>query len=317
MDSPQIILVEDDTNVAKLVELGLKRDGFQVQHASTLEQARPLTAGGNWDILLLDRRLPDGDGVELCNEVRPANPHGYIMLITGESSKEAKLAGFGCGADDYVVKPFHMEELVARVRAGCRIVELQKRLLASNRQLEELARTDPLTGLRNRRTFDQEFITRFEHARRYQRPIAVAMIDIDHFKQTNDEHGHQTGDEVLQKVASVMRRCTRQSDLLARFGGEEFVIVLPETPLFEALQFAEKIRSSVAAQALPGDIRATVSIGIAAMPHTMFPSPESLLRAADEALYRAKESGRNRVEFEKRVKDRSAEKTTPLRSDRP
>lgn len=307
MATPQVIIVEDDANVARLVELGLTRENFNVRRASTIADARRLVTAGNWDILLLDRRLPDGDGIELCNEVRDENRHGYIVIITGESSKEAKLAGFGCGADDYVTKPFQLEELVARVRAGWRIVELQKALLASNQQLEQLSRTDPLTGLRNRRSFDQEFVTRFEHARRYSRPLAVAMIDIDHFKQINDEHGHQAGDDVLQHVGSILRRCTRQTDVVARYGGEEFVIVLPETPLFEALQFGEKIRSSVAASPLP--MRTTVSIGIAAMPHSRFVDAESLLRAADEALYRAKENGRNRVECERRA--------TRLRSGRP
>ena len=295
MDAPQVVLVEDDTNTAKLVQLGLGRAGYNVRHASTLDGARKLLSEGNWDLLVLDRQLPDGDGVDLCNEVRPTNPHGFILILTGDDSKEAKLTGFGCGADDYVTKPFQLEELVARLRAGWRIVELQKALLASNARLEELTRTDPLTGLRNRRSFDQEFVARFEHARRYNRPMAVAMIDIDHFKRINDTLGHQQGDAVLQRVAAVLRRCSRQSDLVARYGGEEFVVVLPETALLEALQFAEKIRASVAA-----DDGVTVSLGIAAMPPARFNEPEAFLRAADEALYRAKESGRNRVEFERR-----------------
>lgn len=225
-------------------------------------------------------------------------------MLTGESTKEAKLAGFGCGADDYVTKPFQLEELVARVRAGWRIVELQKALLASNRQLEELTRTDPLTGLRNRRSFDQELVNRFAHALRYGRPLAMAMIDIDHFKRVNDECGHQTGDEVLRQVGSVLRRCTRQTDLAARYGGEEFAVILPETTLFDALQFAEKIRASVAVAAITP--RVTVSIGLAAMPHTSFAHAQEFLAAADEALYRAKENGRNRVEFERRGGTRAA-----------
>lgn len=305
MGVPQVVLVEDDANVARLVELGLKREGFGFRHAGSIAEARRVLGGGNWDVVLLDRRLPDGDGIELCNEIRDDNVHGYVMILTGESTKEAKLAGFNCGADDYVTKPFQMEELVARIRAGWRIVKLQKALLASNRQLEELSRTDPLTSLRNRRSFDEDFVTRFEQARRYGRPIAVAMIDVDNFKRINDEFGHQDGDEVLQCVAKVLRKCTRQTDLVARYGGEEFVIVLPEAPLFEALQFAEKIRSSVAVERMPR--RVTVSIGLAAMPHSKFADAASLLRAADEALYRAKHRGRNRVECERRSSVREAE----------
>ena len=149
MAAPQVILVEDDTNVAKLVMLGLKRDGYEVSHAPTLGEARALLRQQNWDLLLLDRHLPDGDGVELCNEVRAQNPHGFILILTGDSTQEGKLTGFGCGADDYVTKPFQLEELIARVRAGRRIVDLQKALLASNQRLEELSRTDPLTGLQH------------------------------------------------------------------------------------------------------------------------------------------------------------------------
>ena len=301
MAAPQVIVVEDDTNVAKLVMLGLRRDGFEVVHAPNMAEARTLLKAKTWDLLVLDRHLPDGDGVELCNEVREQNPHGFILILTGDSTKEAKLTGFGCGADDYVTKPFQLEELVARVRAGRRIVDLQKALLASNQRLEELSRTDPLTSLRNRRSFDEELASLFEHARRYSRPLAVAMIDVDHFKRVNDERGHQEGDRVLQRVASILRRCTRQSDLVARYGGEEFVVVLPETPLFEALQFAEKIRASVAAD----EIGVTVSLGLAAMPPSRSDAA-ALIGAADQALYRAKESGRNRVECERRESARES-----------
>ena len=297
MDEPQVILVEDDANVAKLVTWGLKRENLAVHHVSSIQEARRLLSGGKWDLLLLDRRLPDGDGVELCNEVRDENPHGFIMMLTGESTNEAKLAGFDCGADDYVTKPFQLEELLARVRAGRRIVELQKALLASNQRLEELSRTDPLTGLRNRRTFDQELITRFEHARRYARPLAIAMIDVDLFKDINDAFGHPAGDEILRQIATILRRCTRQSDVVARYGGEEFVVILPETPLLEALQFGEKIRAAVATE----NLGVTVSIGLASIPHSRFADAEALLDAADEALYRAKKSGRNRVECERRT----------------
>lgn len=309
MANPQVILVEDDANVAKLVALGLRRQNIDVQPASSIADARRLTSGGRWDMLLLDRHLPDGDGVDLCSELRDENPHGYIMLLTGDSTNESKLEGFDCGADDYVTKPFQMDELVARVRAGWRIVGLQKALIESNRRLEELSRTDALTGLRNRRSFDQEFANRFEHARRYNRPLALLMVDIDHFKKINDEHGHQVGDEVLARVASVLRRCTRQTDVAARYGGEEFVIVLPETPMLEALQVGEKIRSSVAAEPLP--MRVTVSIGIAAMPYSQFNSAQDLLRGADEALYRAKHDGRNRVVSERRLNSRNPGAAAP------
>ena len=306
MSGAEVILVEDDPSIGRLVGLSLRREGHRVRHVPSIEEARQLLSSTEWDILLLDRRLPDGDGVDLCREVRQRHLHAYILILTGDATKESKLAGFDCGADDYVTKPFHMEELMARVRAGLRIVQLQKALLASNRQLEELSRTDALTELRNRRSFDEELAMRFEYARRYGRPLTLVMIDIDHFKKVNDAFGHPVGDAVLQKLAQVLKRTTRQSDVVARFGGEEFAVLLPETPMREALQFAEKIRAAVAAEKLgPGmPSHITVSAGLAAMSQSELHSPEDLVAAADAALYRAKRNGRNRVEHERRVAER-------------
>jgi two-component system, cell cycle response regulator len=304
MNGSEVVVVEDDLSIARLIRHALSREGAHVRHAASVAEARR-ELDEPWDLILLDRRLPDGDGIELCREVRPRNEHGYIIILTGDATAEAKLAGFGCGADDYVTKPFLVDELVARVRAGLRIVTLQKALLASNARLEELSRTDPLTGIANRRAFEEELDERFEIARRYNRPLSLTMIDIDYFKDTNDAYGHQAGDEALRSVARVIRRCSRQSDVVARYGGEEFAVILPETPLFEALQFAEKIRAAVAAEDLGGmPPRVTVSLGIATMGHTMFSTAADLVAAADAALYRAKEKGRNRVECERRQRPR-------------
>jgi two-component system cell cycle response regulator len=306
MDGSEVVVVEDDLSVVRLIRYALAREGAHVRHAASIAEARR-ELEGRWDVVLLDRRLPDGDGIELCREVRPRNPHGYIVILTGDSTSEAKLAGFGCGADDYVTKPFLVDELVARVRAGLRIVALQKALLASNARLEELSRTDPLTEIANRRAFEEELHARFEHACRYNRPLSLAMIDVDHFKDINDTYGHQAGDMVLRRLAGVLRRCSRQSDVVARYGGEEFAVILPETQLFDALQFAEKIRAAVAAEDMGEGMppRVTVSIGVAAMGHSIFRTAAELVAAADAALYRAKAKGRNRVECERRARRRS------------
>jgi diguanylate cyclase (GGDEF)-like protein len=300
----EVIVVEDDLSVARLIRYALSREGAHTRHAATVAEARRQLAQP-WDLILLDRRLPDGDGIELCREIRSRNEHGYIVILTGDATAEAKLAGFGCGADDYVTKPFLVDELVARVRAGLRIVALQKALLASNARLEELSLTDPLTEVANRRAFEEELRARFEHARRYDRPLSLAMIDIDYFKDANDAYGHQAGDTALRCVAGVIRRCSRQSDVVARYGGEEFAVILPETHLFEALQFAEKIRAAVAAADLGGmPPRVTVSVGVATMGHSFFGTATDVVAAADAALYRAKERGRNRVECERRQRAR-------------
>jgi diguanylate cyclase (GGDEF)-like protein len=306
MNGSEVVVVEDDLSVVRLIRYALAREGAHVRHAGSVSEARN-TLAEPWDLILLDRRLPDGDGIELCREVRPRNEHAYIIIITGDATAEAKMAGFGCGADDYVTKPFLIDELVARVRAGLRIVTLQKALLTTNAQLAELSRTDPLTGIANRRAFEEELDERFEVARRYNRPLSMVMIDIDYFKDTNDAYGHPAGDEVLRSVARVIRKGSRQTDVVARYGGEEFAVILPETPLFEGLQFAEKIRAMVAAEDLGGmPPRITVSLGVATMGHTMFSTATDLVAASDAALYRAKEKGRNRVECERRQRPRPA-----------
>ena len=297
-----ILLVEDDVSVSKLLTLHLERAGYDVRQSPTIATARELVRAG-WDLAILDRRLPDGDGLDLATELRGSSAHGYIIMLTGEDSKEAKLEGFARGADDYVTKPFPMEELIARVRAGIRIVRLQRALIDSNRRLEELSLTDSLTGVRNRRAFDKQLQTSFEHGRRYDRPLSLAIVDVDHFKAINDNFGHDSGDAVLRRVAKIIAGSTRQTDFVARIGGEEFGILLPETPLFEALQFGEKIRSAIAAATLHisgVDHEVTISIGLANMPHSRFTGHAELYTAADQALYRAKSRGRNRVEIERR-----------------
>ena len=298
-DMPNIILVEDDDNVAHLLTHQLKRAGYAVRAAGTIAIARELVREGEWDIAVLDRGLPDGDGLELCSELRRSSPHGYIVMLTGENSAEAKLEGFKQGADDYVTKPFVIDELIARIRAGVRIVHLQKALMDSNRRLEELSLTDSLTSLRNRRAFDERLEDAFEQARRYERPLSLVLIDVDHFKPINDAFGHDTGDAVLKGVAELIADSTRQADFVARVGGEEFGVLLPETPLFEAMQVAEKIRARIATTPV-ATLDVTVSLGVANALHSNARNTAELYHAADQALYRAKANGRNRTEMERR-----------------
>jgi diguanylate cyclase (GGDEF)-like protein len=294
-----IVLVEDDPNVSMMLTRHLERAGYSVRSSGSIGEARQILTGSDWDLLLLDRNLPDGDGVELCSELRPLRPDAYIMIISGASSENDKVEGFNCGSDDYVTKPFNIHELLARVRAGLRIVDLQKALIASNRRLEEMSLTDDLTQLRNRRAFDRELTTRFATAKRYDRPLSMATVDIDYFKQINDTYGHQGGDSILHGVARILDSSSRVTDFVARVGGEEFCVLLPETGLFEAIQFGEKIRASVAANPIEGQ-HVTVSIGISSVPHSLIESADELMFASDQAMYRAKVNGRNRVESEKR-----------------
>jgi two-component system, cell cycle response regulator len=297
--TPKIIVVEDDENVSALLIRQLRRAGYSVEHASTMAGARELFRRNGCEVVILDRGLPDGDGIDLCRELRVSSPHCYIMLVTGCASDEAKLQGFEVGADDYVTKPFQIDELVARIRAGVRIVQLQKALIDTNRRLEELSLTDSLTRVANRRAFDERIAAGFEHARRYERALSLVLVDIDRFKTINDKYGHDAGDHVLRAVADAIADNSRHSDFVARIGGEEFAILLPETPLFEAMQFGEKLRCSIAVAPNTPE-RVTISIGIANMPHSLIKNAADLFHAADQALYRAKANGRNRVEIERR-----------------
>ena len=301
---PSIVVVEDDHSIVRLLRAYLEKNGYEVHAASSLAEARTLLLGPlSWSLAILDRRLPDGDGTALCQELRRLHPHRYLLMLTSDSSEEAKIEGFESGVDDYVTKPFTMPELLARIRAGLRIVELQTALVASNQRLEQLSFTDGLTSLHNRRAFDEQFSSRFEQARRYERPLSVAIIDVDWFKSVNDTYGHPNGDAVLRSIARTIQHTSRQSDFVARVGGEEFAVILPETSLFEALQFAEKIRANVASAAIEAggvEHRMTVSIGLANIPHSKMATSATLFDAADQALYRAKNRGRNRVECEKR-----------------
>lgn len=317
-DSPhRIAVLDDDPSVTRLISHALRKCGFEVVVASTLHEARS-QLGLSWDLLLCDRVLPDGDGLEFCEEVRERTGAAfrYVIILSAETSEEAKLAGFACGADDYISKPVSIAELVARVRAGLRIVELQKALLSSNARLERLSRTDELTGLGNRRHFRDEFTRAYEHASRYERPLSVAIVDVDHFKLINDEYGHEEGDRVLEQLGAVLRDALRASDFAARIGGEEFAIILPETQLHEALVVSEKIRRAI--EQHPVELRTrptTISLGVSSIPHSRFTTKSEMLRSADQAMYRAKNRGRNRVEAELRsVPNRPTAQLNYLRS---
>ncbi|HEX9982933.1 MAG TPA: diguanylate cyclase [Thermoanaerobaculia bacterium] len=300
-----IAIVDDDAAIRRLVKLFLKRAEYDTFECTTGAEARDRLWKERWDLAILDRRLPDLDGVVLCKEVK-ANPDfrtRYVIMLTGEDEQADKVEGLELGADDYITKPFQSPELIARIRAGKRIFDLQQELLETNKRLELLSITDGLTKLHNHRYFQDELARAFEESQRYQRPLSLAMIDIDFFKKVNDTYGHAAGDDVLKAVARLYHDSVRSTDLVARYGGEEFAVMMPETNLNDGIAFAEKIRklieeSTIETQA--GPLQATVSIGVASVPHTRIPTSKELIVAADKALYRAKRNGRNQVQAEKR-----------------
>jgi diguanylate cyclase (GGDEF)-like protein len=248
--------------------------------------------------------MPEMDGIELCKAVRNLQLDGYVyaLLLTARNAKEHIIAGLEAGADDYLVKPVHEPELVARLNTGRRILALEHSLRAANERNRILSITDALTGAFNRRYMMEQLPRELERCRRYGNPLSVIMCDVDHFKQVNDVMGHSGGDDVLQQFVWRMQKSIRAtSDWVARIGGEEFVIVLPETGHQGAMFVAEKIRTlmnGVPFVTREGDVAATSSFGVASTerhgPDLVMKS-ETLIRAADQCLYTSKQSGRNRV----------------------
>ena len=259
-----------------------------------------------WEICLLDRGLPDFDGIEICRRIKADARFDTrrVIMVSGYDSLDARLEALNLGADDYITKPFHPAEVLARVNASRRAVEMQQQLLEMAQQLEELSEHDHMTGIFNRRRFTTALDRAFEHSNRYGRPLSVALIDIDGFKRINDSYGHPAGDAVLVEVARRFSGTVRATDFLARYGGDEFVVLLPETQLHDALSFGEKLRSVVVATPVPvadgAPLPVTISVGTASLAHTQFNSTAEMIAAADQALYRAKRNGRNRVEGERR-----------------
>ena len=311
-----IAIVDDDPAIRRLVRLFLKRAGYETLECTTGEEARTALMSQPWDLAILDRRLPDMDGVVLAQELKANNDFRtrFIIMLTGEDDQEDKVEGLELGADDYITKPFQYPELLARIRAGKRIVDLQKELLQTNKRLELLSITDGLTRLHNHRHFQDELARAFEESQRYQRPLSLAMIDIDFFKKFNDTHGHAVGDDVLRCAAELYQSSVRSTDLVARYGGEEFAVMMPETVLDDAITFAEKIRQLIETtplQTQAGPLNVTVSVGVASVPHSRIHSAKELIVAADKALYRAKRGGRNQVQAEKRRDPSRAPRTQP------
>jgi two-component system cell cycle response regulator len=305
MSAFTIAIVDDDAAIRRLVRLFMHRAGYETVEYTTGEEARKGLYADAWDLVVLDRKLPDMDGAMLAHELKskPEFRTRYIIMLTGEDEQADKVEGLELGADDYITKPFQYPELVARVRAGKRIADLQKELLETNKRLELLSITDGLTKLHNHRYFQDELARAFDESQRYQRPLSLVMIDIDFFKKINDTYGHAVGDDVLKGVARLYHDSVRSTDLVARYGGEEFTVMMPETTLNDAILFAEKIRALIESTALEtqaGVVPATISLGVASVPHSRIHTPKELIVAADKALYRAKKNGRNQVQAEKR-----------------
>ncbi len=294
----KILVAEDDRDAAVLMQLVLKKAGHQVRLVGSGRAVLDACAEESPDLLLLDVAMPELDGYEVARRLkeRAETRDVPLVFVTGSSETRSKVAGLTVGANDYITKPFHRDELLARVAVALRIKQQTDDLKAANAQLAALSLLDSLTNLYNRRHLDQRLEEEVARANRYGGPLTCLMLDIDRFKSVNDRYGHQEGDAVLRMVANVLRQATRISDVVGRYGGEEFTILAPETDLAAGAVLAERIRSSVAAQEvlLDGEkVRVTISIGLAQ--HVRRDTGADLIAAADGALYAAKAAGRDRV----------------------
>ena len=294
------ILVADDSPLyRKLVEETLAHEQYTVCFGKNGREASDLLAVHQPALVITDWEMPDITGIELCGHIRRDQAsYTYVILLTSNTDKDQIIKGLAAGADDYLTKPFHSGELLARVAVGRRIVELHREIQAKNRLLEELALTDSLTGLPNRRAVEDWAVRQLSGAVRHGFPFWVVMADLDSFKSVNDTYGHEAGDVVLKRFADVLRANTRTSNICGRI--EEFVVVITHVAR-PSIQIAiGRIRCELEAQQFSSEDRIfgiTASFGISAFQRGAVPNFSQVLREADVALYAAKRGGRNRIEF--------------------
>jgi diguanylate cyclase (GGDEF)-like protein len=329
-DSPRehtLLVVDDDVASRKWMIDSLSRCGHRIIEATNGAEALAALRAHRPCLMVMDVEMPGLGGVEVCRIVKAnQGPTGFgfipVILVTASQGRGNRIEGLELGADDYLIKPFAADELTARVNSMLRLKALHDELLEKNRALEranrelearrqeldELSRTDPLTGVANRRAFDAALVNELLRTGRHHAPLALLMLDVDHFKRLNDTHGHPFGDRVLQALCRTGLENLRQIDLLARYGGEEFAVLLPATPAQDARLVAERLRLAIAAlrfpftrpDGTPETLGCTVSIGIATTTEgadvaNLSSIRDAFIAEADAQLYAAKQAGRNRT----------------------
>jgi two-component system, cell cycle response regulator len=303
----RILVVDDHPDNVELLRARLESRGYEVEGANGGEEALEKLKANPPDLMLLDVMMPKVDGMEVVRRLKADKSLPFIPVImqTALDSTENKVEGLDAGADDYITKPINFPELDARVKSLLRIKKLQEDLSNRERELEEMnerllriSQTDALTEIPNRRSLEEKLDEMWAHSQRLHEPLSIVMCDIDKFKSVNDTYGHQVGDIVLKDFANLLKDAVREIDRLGRYGGEEFLLLLPGTPLDSAVTFAERLREIAKEHTFSyegGTLSRTMSCGVAAWPHPEIRDQDSLLKAADDALYVAKETGRNKV----------------------
>lgn len=299
----RIVIADDEATTRRLLRALLTAAGHEVLEAADGEAAWALLQREGVSLLITDWLMPRLDGPGLIQRIRAAEGPGYIytILLTSRDSKRDLVAGLDGGADDYLTKPFHPDELRARVAIGGRILALEASLREARDAYAFQASHDPLTGLLNRLAITSHVRAELARANRSSYPLSLALLDVDSFKAINDQHGHLVGDQALCHVAATLSEAVRPYDWVGRWGGEEFLIVLASTTLTDAVAIAERLRAQIASSPLllPDEVPLplTVSIGVACtqLPLARDADPVVLFQQADAALYAAKAAGRNRV----------------------
>jgi len=288
----RVLIVDDSVDIHRLLKIRLRDQNIDILTASTAAEGRRIAREKLPELILLDIDLPDQSGFELLAELKgdPFTHDLAVIFVSGSVGSEEKVRGFDLGAIDYVTKPFDMAELRARVCSALRTHSLV-------RMLALRAHLDGLTGLWNRAHLDVRLRECVDAARRRNRPLSLVMADIDHFKRLNDTYGHPVGDRVLQDVARMLEEIVRSEDIVCRYGGEEFAIILSETDHAEAAMVAERFRIRIDGNIWPQheDLRVTASFGVSSLSLIAIKSPEALLNSTDTALYEAKRTGRDHV----------------------
>ena len=314
MDKRKVLIVDDDHQISQLMTAVLQTEGiYDLKVAESGEAA--LEAIEEWkpDLVLLDVNMPGISGLETLSLVRRREAHVGVILVSGNSDTEDVIKGLDSGADDYICKPFNPYELMARVRTQLRIKSLTDDLSTANNKLQALVEIDDLTGLYNMRSMYQRIDLEINRSRRQNTGICIVMMDMDHFKRVNDDHDHLFGSFVLQHVGKIIKENVRDLDYGARYGGDEFMVVLSATDYKGSQIFCNRVREKIENYVFNnGDHRIdlTSSIGFAVyLPgdkEAPYLSSQEVLKWADKALYESKEKGRNRVEgidINKELKD--------------
>jgi diguanylate cyclase (GGDEF)-like protein len=306
----RILIADDDATSRLLLESMAAKLGHECLIANDGSSAWDLLSSQGVDVLLTDWQMPGVDGPQLCRRVREElnGRYVYIVLITGLGNPEHVLEGMSAGADDYLVKPVDPFAVQTRLVAAERVTALHHQVLDFRAQLEQAnlelhaqSMTDTLTGLGNRRRMEEELASTHGRARRIRRSYGIALFDIDHFKLYNDHYGHLAGDDALRRVARCLDDTVRAGESIYRYGGEEFLLLLPDCGLADAGSAAERIRQSVIAAAIPHEARptkpatVTLSGGLTCWTPGSDLSLAELLHQADQALFQAKAAGRNRI----------------------